>query len=103
MANYFISGVWKNNQNDITHIYIHDDLPNNVFGFGRKITVTQGINLLNNGNTLQMLDWNYTTATWQAKDFVTVVNAANPYLRSHKNNVINDNLDNALNYQAIVF
>lgn len=103
MAHYYISGVWKNAQEEITHVYIHLELPHNTFASGKKVTVNYAINLLRVGHTAQVMTWSYTYAGWYAEDFVKVVNANPPYLRSHKNNTVNDNLDNLINYQAVVY
>lgn len=36
LSDYFVSGIWKDNGADITHLHVHRVNTNGVFGVGTK-------------------------------------------------------------------
>lgn len=103
MADFYISGVFKNTQDEITHVMLHGDAGNNEFYNGNKVTEAYVIRQLEALNTVQVITWNYTLASWYSGDFVKVVKGQfRKYIRSHANNTVNDNLDNLINFAGIV-
>ena len=102
MAHYYISGVYKNEKDDVTHVLLHLDAGHHKFYNGIKETAKTVMEMLDSGDTIQVISWNYSSAHWYVQDFVKVVNGKKKYLRSHKNGVITDNLDNLVNLAGIV-
>ena len=103
MAEYKISGVWKNNDNVITHYAFHT-LQTGSHTRARKKTKAEAIQLLETlGNIAYTWVWNYKTAGWGIGEQVQVVNGANgKYLRSNPDNQLTDNLSHLIDFDWIV-
>jgi hypothetical protein len=102
MAQYRISGVWKDSNNVITHYAFHTKTDN---GYTRatKKTKTQAILLLETlGNSAKTWLWSYKTCFWSDGENIEVVNGTNgKYLRSDPNNRLTDNLGHLIDYDWI--
>lgn len=101
MAEYRISGVWKND-NVITHYAVHKKSENSWYR-STKMTKAEAIKLVDDSsNTVYTWQWNYKTTTWSTGEKVTVVNGANgKYLRSNPDDSDTDNLGHLINYDWI--
>ena len=109
MANFYVSGVYKNADGIITHLVVHaeitEDPANNTFWFGKgvKMTEKEVIALRNAGNVLQVILWNFSDQLWNAKAEINVIGADyNAYLRSTPDKSLADNLDNLLTGTAFI-
>jgi hypothetical protein len=102
MAEYRISGVWKNTNNVITSYAFHT-VGNTSVSRASKVSKTEAIRLLEiNGNTAKTWLWDYKAAKWQNGASVEVVNGTNgKYLRSDKDNKITDNLGHLIDFDWI--
>ncbi|HBV15795.1 DUF3892 domain-containing protein [Chryseobacterium carnipullorum] len=101
MANYAISGVWKDSNNVITHYAIHTvNITENNFQKAIKYTKAQAIQLLDNSvNSARTLIWNYSTERWNWGTTIDVVgSAANKYLRTVQDSTERNNLAHLINY-----
>lgn len=101
MANYAISGVWKNDNNVITHYAFHElNDDGNTVGLATKKTKAEAIRLLDiTGNSAITILWNYTNPGWNRGSVVTVVGVApNRYLRTTHDGTTRDNLGHLINY-----
>ena len=73
MAQYKISGVWKDNDGVITHYAIHTMTDGKHFR-GRKMLKADAVKLLDQpGNTAWTWMWNYSTSYWQNGAKIEVV------------------------------
>ncbi len=96
MANYRISGVWKNNDHVITHYAFHEVTGTQHFK-GQKTSKADAVRLLNiPGNEAITWIWDYGRAMW--KDGAKVEVVANSYLRSYHDNKVMDNLSHLIDY-----
>ena len=74
MADYRISGVWKDANNVITHYAFHTVGQNSV-SRSHKISKAQAITLVETaGNTVVTWIWNYLNCQWKIGETVQVVN-----------------------------
>jgi len=100
LASYFISGVWKDDKDNITHVLLHIVDENNTFQYGVKTEESKAINLLKQGYTIITITWGY--PGWEKGAKVTYVNSNNrEYLRTVANASIKDNLDNSIDMNSI--
>ncbi len=100
LANYFISGVWKDNNDNIMYVLLHTVNDDNSFQDGVKTAESTAINLLKQRNTIKTITWGY--PEWQIGATVTYVNNNNrEYLKTVANTTQKDNLDNAINMKSI--
>lgn len=99
MAEYRISGVWKNSESLITHYAFHTVITTGVTR-AKKITKSDAIKLLEiKGNTAKTWIWNYTRMNWENGENVEVVNSPDgKYLRSNPNDQTRDNLRHLINF-----
>lgn len=99
MAEYRISGVWKNSDNVITHYAFHTVNERTVSRAVKK-TKAEGIALVEKlGNKVFTWVWNYSSAKWNIGEQVTVVNGSNgKYLRSNPDNQLTDNLSHLIDF-----
>jgi hypothetical protein len=96
MANYKISGVWKDTNNVITHYAFHSINENSISRATKK-TKAEAIKLLNDpANSAVTWLWNYSVAYWRDGQKVSVIN--NSYLRSDPDNKLTDNLAHLIDY-----
>lgn len=101
MANYKISGVWKNSNNEITHYAFHEIVTSGITR-ARKVTKAEAIRLLESGNKAITWIWNYTQAKFIDGELVEVVNrSSGKYLRSNPDNTTTDNLLHLINFDWI--
>ena len=99
-ADYFISGVWKDNSERITDVMLHTVNENNSFNMGVKTSESNAINLIKLKKTINTITWNY--PGYDVGALVTVVNIGNKeYLRTVANATAKDNLDNSINMKPI--
>lgn len=105
MADYVISGVWKDNNDVITHYAVHrkTGFNGNYIEKPQKYTKGQAIALVSNPqNNVYTVIWNYSTALWSSGALIQVVGSgSNSYLRTNADNTVRDNLDNLINYNWI--
>lgn len=99
MALHRISGVWKDNNNVITHYAFHTVGDNSVSRATKK-TKAQAIALLETqGSTATTWIWNYLQACWNVGENVEVVNGSNgKFLRSNPDNKLTDNLGHLIDF-----
>lgn len=99
-ADYFISGVWKDNSERITDVLLHTVNDDNSFQYGVKTSESSAINLIKVKKTIKTITWNY--PGYDIGALVTVVNIGNKeYLRTVANATAKDNLDNSINMRPI--
>jgi len=100
-ANYFISGVWKDNNDNITHVLLHEVNDGDSFIGGVKTTEFSAINLIKQNNIIYTITWDY--PGWNLGANVTYVkNGNHEYLRTVANATKKDNLDNSINMKSII-
>lgn len=104
MAEYRISGIWKDSENVITHYAVHLRTRNAnndgyVIGHAVKMTKADAVRLLQNSqNSAKTYLWNYTTANWCAGGDIYIVNENPPYLRTTHDGILKNNLLHLINY-----
>ena len=100
MAQYRISGVWKDANSVIIGYAFHTVLADGGITRAEKKTKAQAIALLEiQGNTATTWIWNYSQAKWNIGENVQVINGANgKYLRSNPDNSLTDNLGHLINF-----
>lgn len=99
-ANYVISGVWKDSNDNITYIMLHSVNEGDSWNMGEKTSEASTIALIKRGNIIRTIVWNY--PDWTIKSRVTYVQAfGKEYLRSEANATTKDNLDNLISMKAI--
>jgi hypothetical protein len=104
MAEYRISGVWKDSDNVITHYAVHlrsKKSNNNGYVIERAIKMTKAATvtlLQNQQNSAKTYLWNYLTAKWYAGGDIHVVNENPPYLRTTHDGIVKNNLLHLINY-----
>lgn len=99
MVQYYITGVWKDDNNVITHYAFHT-YENKILSFADKKSKVAAISLLKRiGIPAKTLIWNYNDSKWKIGEDVEV--ADENYLRSNPNNRKTDNLGHLINYTKI--
>ncbi len=92
--NYFINGVWKDTNKVITHVSLCITHPGGFSG-GIKTTETEVVRLIEAGNVVSTLVWNY--PDWVSGARVEVIQSnGRKFLRTVPNATSKDNLDNSL-------
>lgn len=100
LADYFISGVWKDSNDVITDVLLHTVNPDNSFQLGVKTSDTATISLIKKGSTVKTITWNY--PDWEIGALVGYARVKNrEYLRTAPNSRIQDNLDNSIDMLPI--
>lgn len=104
MANYKISGVWKDLNGEITHYAFHL-IGNESIGRGVKTSKAKAIEILENtSNSAITWVWKYTLSCFVDGETVTVVNGSTgKYLRSNRDNTTTDNLAHLVDYDWLNF
>lgn len=102
MPTYRISGIWKNDNNVITHYAFHTvnaDSTNRAI----KKTKAEAITMVEAiGNITTTWLWNYNTAAWSIGETVHVVNGLyGKFLRTNHDNQVKDNLLHLIDYDWI--
>ncbi len=102
MAQFRISGVWKDSNNVITHYAFHT-IGETSISRASKTSKLQAIALLETkGNSATTWVWNYSLAKWSIGENVEVINGSNgKYLRSNPDNKITDNLGHLIDFDWI--
>ena len=102
MANYRISGVWKDSQNIITHYAFHE-VSDNSNTRARKLSKEDAVACVERqGNIVKTWVWNYKRAGWDVGEDVHVVNGRNgKYLRTDPDNTLTDNLGHLIDHDWI--
>ncbi|WP_134385247.1 DUF3892 domain-containing protein [Flavobacterium psychrophilum] len=101
-ANYYITGVWKDNQKRITDVMLHLINASGTFKTkGTKTNKKDVIHLIKNGKEIKTLVWDY--PNWSAGALVTYETVNNEeYLRSVKDASTKNNLDNSLTMECFL-
>lgn len=102
MAEYRISGVWKNSNNVITHYAFHTVGTDSV-SRARKVSKSDAVARVEvRGNITKTWVWNYRRAGWDVGEDIHVVNGQNgKYLRSDPDNKLTDNLGHLIDFDWI--
>ena len=102
MAKFRISGVWKDNDDVITHYAFHTVNESSITRATKK-TKADAIKLLEtNGNTATTWLWDYNKPGWKIGENVEVVDGQDgKYLRSNPNNTKTDNLAHLIDFDWI--
>lgn len=97
---FFISGVWKDNNETISHVLMHKVNTDNSFLSGVKVSSETAIGFLKRGNVIYTVNWKY--PGWYIGAEVTYVSQhGREFLRSIHNGVKEDNLDNLILMKSI--
>ena len=100
LANYVISGVWKDSSDNITHVMLHPVNDGDTWTMGEKTSESRAVTLLKNGKIIRTIVWGY--PGWGIKSKVTyVTRSGKEFLRSDANATTKDNLDNLISMKAI--
>ena len=102
MAQYRISGIWKDTNNVITAYAFHTVSENSI-SRAEKISKARAIQLLETtGNIADTWVWNYSQARWIIGERVQVVTGSNgKFLRSNPDNKLTDNLEHLIDFDWI--
>jgi hypothetical protein len=102
MAQFRITGVWKDSNNVITYYAFHT-VGNGSTTRGVKTSKAQAISLLESPeNSATTWIWNYTKEIWSIGETVQVINGdKGKFLRSKHDNSIVDNLSHLIDYDWI--
>ncbi|WPO81626.1 DUF3892 domain-containing protein [Chryseobacterium sp. JJR-5R] len=102
MAEYRISGVWKDSSGIITHYAFHTVNDSSISRAIKK-TKDEAIRLLDmSGNSATTWIWNYNNCCWNIGESVNVVNGTNgKYLRSNPDKKETNNLDHLVDFDWI--
>jgi hypothetical protein len=104
MANYYITGVWKDNDT-ITHYAVHPiDADGNFTRKSTKTSKAEAIKLVEaTGNKVTTLTWNYAGANWHIGQPVSVVGSGtDKYLKSAPDDKVSDNLGHLICWNRYV-
>lgn len=99
MPRYVITGVWKDNKNEITHYTIYQ-LKESVISERRKVAKSKAIEIVEDENNIvYTVVWDYKKATWNLGEEVSVVDGKETkYLRSNHDDKVTDNLGHLIDY-----
>lgn len=102
MTKFRVSGVWKNNDNVITHYAFHT-VGESFTSRASKKTKEEAIRLLETpSNSAATWIWSYGQSNWNIGENVEVVNrSTGKYLRSNPNDRTTDNLGHLIDYDWI--
>ncbi len=96
MAQYRISGIWKDSSGAITHYAIHE-VKTDSLTRGVKTAKSDAVKLVDNTlNTATTYLWNYKTATWNIGEPVHAVEKK--FLRSNPDGKVSDNLAHLIDF-----
>jgi hypothetical protein len=103
MAEYRISGIWKDTNSVITHYAFHTVTLTGITRATKKSKVDAIALLEINGNSAVTWLWNYSSAGWKIGETVQVINGSTgKYLRSNQDSKLIDNLGHLINFDWIV-
>jgi Protein of unknown function (DUF3892) len=101
-TNYFITGVWKDNQKRITDVMLHlVNSDGSIKVIGSKTNKKDVIFLLKKDKEIKTLFWNYPNWTFGALVTYETVNGEE-YLRSVKDTSTKNNLDNSIIMECFI-
>lgn len=102
MAEYKISGIWKNDNSVITHYAFHT-VTQNGHTRAKKTSKVDAIALLEtNANSAVTWLWNYRESTWNIGEKVHVVKGSNgKFLRTNPDSTLTDNLGHLIDFDWI--
>ncbi len=100
-ADYLISGVWFIKTADsrrISHVMLHEDNDATI-SIGKKTIEAEVLKLLKAQKSVLTIVWDYASGTWTKGEQVGYETLSNrqEILRTHRNGVVSDNLDNLIN------
>ncbi|RKS14290.1 DUF3892 domain-containing protein [Flavobacterium sp. 120] len=98
-SHYYITGVWKDAQQRITDVMLHEVIDDSNFKNGAKKTKAEVVQLIKNNYIVKTLIWGYPTWNVGAKVIYETVNFVE-YLRSIPDTSIKNNLDNSIPMDA---
>lgn len=105
MAEYRISGVWKDSDGTITDYAFHlYNAKTSEFFSPSKKSKAEAIKLLDTaGNSAKTVVWNYVQAGWyDGEDVYVAGNGANKYLKSKPDHKISDNLGHLPTWNGVI-
>ncbi len=104
MANYRISGVWKEN-NVITYYAFHEvSSDGKSLSYAKRISKIEAVELVENiFNNVYTLIWDYDNSIWTDGSKVHVVGAVHKFLRSNHDFSQVDNLDHLIDYSYVYY
>ena len=102
MAKYRISGIWKNDKDEITHYGLHKVVPGGTTRVD-KIAKSEAVELLSKPeNSAVVWVWDYSTANWRKEEDIHIVHTSNgSYLRSNPDHEKTDNIANLIDYNWV--
>jgi hypothetical protein len=103
MANYYVTGVWKSLQNEITDLKIHP-VNGPKLQPGRRTSENSVLSMYSHGDRFETIVWNYITAEWDLGQVVQpVINriSGRSYLRTVHDGKVTNNLDNIIDLNGI--
>lgn len=102
MAEYRISGIWKDSRDVITHYAFHTVGEQSISRAIKK-SKADAIKILETyGNSAKTWIWNYANVGWKIGEDVEVINGSNgKYLRSNPDNTKTDNLAHLIDFDWI--
>ena len=102
MAEYRISGIWKDTNIVITHYAFHTVTAKGITRASKK-SKAEAITLLEiNDNSAVTWLWNYSTSGWKIGETVQVINSGSgKYLRSNPDNGLTDNLGHLIDFDWV--
>jgi hypothetical protein len=100
MAQYEISGVWKDSNGVITHYTIHEE---KTGWKGVKTSKSDALKLIDTPHSkATTIIWNYKTSNWVIGEPVHVVDGSNgKFLRSNPDGKASDNLAHLINFEQL--
>jgi len=100
MAKYSISGIWKGDDEVITHYAMHRFNTDGTIDRALKTSKVDAIKLVEDStNIVFTWMWNYKLAGWETGENVHVVKRlSGKYLRSNPDSTATDNLNHLVNY-----
>jgi hypothetical protein len=102
VADFFITGVWKDSQKRITDVMLHAVNEDGSFkARGSKTNKVGVIALLKNKKVIMTLTWDY--PGWNQGAYVTYENiGGQEFLRTAPNSSLKDNLDNSFPFDLFI-
>jgi|SRR5690606_40153774 len=102
MAEYRISGVWKDSNNVITHYAFHTVSETGATRASKKPKADAVKLLESSNNSAYTWVWDYSSSFWKVGEKVDVVNGVTgKYLRSNPDNTKTDNLAHLIDFDWI--
>lgn len=102
MAKYFVTGVFKDAKKVITHLALHQVGENNIFQVGKKTSVADAVSLIDSGNQLSTIRWDYKDASWHhGAKIIVVKDGLTRFVKTVPDAQLIDNLDNMINLNSL--